>query len=91
MQTPDLEKIQEERERRASTAKDKHVVTPIEMIAREEWVNLHKDLEPQFEKVRRNENWHYWLKAFEKMAAKCNYRPTLKEWKAAKDATKEKG
>jgi hypothetical protein len=61
--------------------------TPVEMIAREAWAELHKDLEAQFEHARRNENWHYWMKAWELAAKRFKYKPTFKEWKAAKEAS----
>ncbi len=62
-------------------------VTPIEMIARETWTELHKDLEPQHREARTNADWHYWLKAWELAAEKFKYKPTFAEWKAAKEAS----
>jgi len=64
----------------------RRIVTPVEIVARQEWIELHKDLEPQFKEARSNANWHYWLRAWELAAKRFRYKPTFKEWQAAKKA-----
>lgn len=61
-------------------------VTPIEIVAREEWLDIHKDME-RTEASKNNIHWEYFKLAFERAAKRFNYKPTFREWKAAKEAS----
>lgn len=66
---------------------EKKQVTPVEIVAREAWLQHHDGKEPIFaSKEEQKHAWDYWLAAWELAAKKFGYKPTLKEWKAAKQA-----
>jgi hypothetical protein len=66
-------------------------VTLVEIVARAAWLEHHEGKEPTFaSKEEQKHAWDYWLAAWELAAKKFGYKPTLKEWKLAKQANAQK-